>query len=114
MTLNTDPNPNSNPHPQPNPNPPPHPNSDPNPNADVPRPCSARYGDSADNPAEPSEMNADGIVRDQGLSFEFRDSNMMKVNHPLDPWLASPGPRAVAPERGDSIPTLANLIPALI
>ena len=78
-------NPNSNPHPQANPNPHPHPNPNPNPNANVRRLCSARYGTSEDNPAEPSEMNAEGIVRDQGLSFEFRDSNMMKVTQALDP-----------------------------
>ena len=80
----------------------------------MPHLCSARYGTSEDNPAEPSEMNAEGIVRDQGLSFEFRDSNMMKVTQPLDPWVAPPGPRAVAPERGDSIPTRVNLNPTLL
>ena len=73
------PNPHPNPHPHPNPNPNPKPNPNPNPSPNVPRLCSARYGTSEDNPAEPSEMNAEGIVRDQGLSFEFRDSNMMKV-----------------------------------
>ena len=90
--LTLSPNPNPNPHPHPNPNPNPNPNSNPNPNANVPHLCSARYGTSEDNPAEPSEMNAEGIVRDQGLSFEFRDSNMMKVTHPLTRGLPPPAP----------------------
>ena len=46
--------------------------------SNVPKFCSTRWGTNQDNPADPTDI---GAVKETAVTFEFRDTNVMKVTY---------------------------------